>query len=117
MLQKYVISHPNVHGTFVPKNFIVIHFTSLQNKITSHKSRQFAPHHYLLTFNPHLNSLACNYILTPLSKCVILQGKDASKPAGNWFRLLIVRFTKEYWQGIDYKLPEDDTIMSKHVGV
>jgi len=21
------------------------------------------------------------------------------------------------WQGIDYKLPEDDTIVSKHVGV
>jgi hypothetical protein len=25
-----------------------------------------------------------------------LQGKDASKPAGNWFQLLIVLFTKEY---------------------
>jgi len=21
------------------------------------------------------------------------------------------------WQGIDYKLPEDDTVVSKHVGV
>jgi hypothetical protein len=29
--------HPKVHGTFVPKNFTVTHFTSLQNKITSHK--------------------------------------------------------------------------------
>ena len=25
-----------------------------------------------------------------------LQGKDASKLAGNWFQLLIVLFTKEY---------------------
>jgi len=25
-----------------------------------------------------------------------LQGKDASKPAGNWFQLLMVLFTKEY---------------------
>jgi len=31
-----------------------LHFTSL----------------YLFTLNPHLNSLACNYILNPLSKCV-----------------------------------------------
>ena len=25
-----------------------------------------------------------------------LQGKDASKPAGNWLQLLMVLFTKEY---------------------
>jgi len=25
-----------------------------------------------------------------------LEGKGASKPAGNWFRLLMVLFTKEY---------------------
>jgi len=25
-----------------------------------------------------------------------LQGKDASKPAGNWFQLLMVLFMKEY---------------------
>jgi len=91
------------------KNFTVTHFTSLQNKITSHKSLQFTPHHYtshhfssphittlhitsvhptslhftslhftslhLFTLNPHLNSLACNYILNPLSKCVQFTGK------------------------------------------
>jgi hypothetical protein len=43
-----------------------------------------------------MNSLACNYILNALSKCVILQGIDASKPAGNRFHLLIALFTKEY---------------------
>ena len=25
-----------------------------------------------------------------------LQGKDASKPTGNWFQLLMILFTKEY---------------------
>jgi hypothetical protein len=29
-------------------------------------------------------------------KVFSLQGKDASKPAGNWFQLLMVLFTKEY---------------------
>jgi len=58
-----------------------VHFTSL----------------HLFTLNPHMNSLACNYILNPLSKSVFsLQGKDASKPAGNRFQLLTVLFTKEY---------------------
>jgi len=33
-----------VHGIFVLKNFTVTHFTSFQNHITSHKSRQFTPH-------------------------------------------------------------------------
>jgi hypothetical protein len=28
-------SHPNVHGTFVPKNFTVTHFTSNQNHVSS----------------------------------------------------------------------------------
>ena len=89
-----VQGHPNVHGTFIPKNFTVTHFTSLQNKITSHKSRHFTPHHYtslhfktkslhinhvtslhittlhitsLIYTQPHFNSLACNYILNPLT--------------------------------------------------
>jgi GTPase Era involved in 16S rRNA processing len=50
------------------------HFTLLQNKITSYKSRQFTPHH-LFTLNPHSNSLACNYILNPLFKCVQFTGE------------------------------------------
>ena len=41
-----VNSHLNVHGTFIPKNFTVTHFTSLKNKITVHKSRSFTPRHY-----------------------------------------------------------------------
>jgi hypothetical protein len=58
-----------------------LHFTSL----------------HLFTLSPHLNSLACNYILNLLSKCFfILQGKDTSKLAGNWFQLLMVLFMKEY---------------------
>jgi len=28
-----------------------------------------------------------------------------------------MKFTCVTWQDIDYMLPEDDTIMSKHVGV
>jgi putative transposon-encoded protein len=34
-----------------------------------------------------LNSLVCNYIHNHFSKRFILQGKDASKPAGNLFHL------------------------------
>ena len=41
-----------MHVTFVPKNFNVTHFTSLQNKITSHMSCQFTPHHFT-----HLQSI------------------------------------------------------------
>jgi hypothetical protein len=47
--------------------------------------------------------------------------------AGVWFIINIlienfityscIRNTCVTWQGIDYKLPEDDTIVSKHVGV
>jgi len=31
--------------------------------------------------------------------------------------LVIVQNTGVTWQGIDYKLSEDDTVVSKHVGV
>jgi hypothetical protein len=34
--------------------------------------------------------------LTFFINVFILQGKDASKPAGNWFQLLMVLFTEEY---------------------
>jgi hypothetical protein len=63
-------SHTNVHGTFVPKNFTVAHFTSLKKnhltKITSVHSTSL----HLFTLNPNINSLACNYILNLLSKRV-----------------------------------------------
>jgi hypothetical protein len=37
-------------------------------------------------------------------------------------QLLVIQFTTIWntgviWQGIDYKLSEDDTVVSKHVGV
>ena len=74
-----------MHGTFVPKNFTVTHLTSLHFKTQLLHINHVS---YLLSI-PHLNSLACNYILNPLSKSGILQRKGASKPAGNWFQLLM----------------------------
>jgi hypothetical protein len=50
---------------------------------------------HLFTLNPH-NSLACNYIPNPLLTVFSLQGKDDSKLADNWFRVLMVLFMKEY---------------------
>jgi hypothetical protein len=44
--------HPNVRGTLVPKNF-----NSIQNKITSHKSRQFTPHHNTSHHFTYLHSI------------------------------------------------------------
>ena len=44
---------------------------------------------HLFTLSPHLKSLPSNYIQNPLSKLFSLQGKDASKPAGNWFQFLM----------------------------
>jgi hypothetical protein len=34
--------------------------------------------------------------LTPFQKVSSLQGKEASKPAANWFQLLMLLFTDEY---------------------
>jgi hypothetical protein len=74
-----------------------LHFTSKQSHFTSitpvHSTSLHFTSLHVFTLNPHLNSLACNYILNPLFS---LQGRDASKPAGNWFQLLMVLFTKEY---------------------
>ena len=38
---QYTVALMYVHGHFIPIKFTVTHFTSLKNKITSHKSRQF----------------------------------------------------------------------------
>ena len=57
-----------------------LHFTSL----------------HLFTLTTHLNSLACNYILTLFLKVFSLQGKDAIRLAGNWLQFVMVLFTKEY---------------------
>jgi hypothetical protein len=43
-----------------------------------------------------LISLAGSYRLNPLFKVFSLQGKDASKLAGNWLQLLMALFTKQY---------------------
>jgi len=57
-----------VHGTFVPKNFNVTYFTSLNFKT---KSRQFTTLHItsLIYTQPPLE-FPCNYILNPRSKRV-----------------------------------------------
>ena len=46
-----------MHGTFVLKNFNLSHLTSVQNKITSHKSRQFTPNHYTSHHFTYLRSI------------------------------------------------------------
>ena len=73
-------------GAFVPKNFDVSHFTSLQNKITSQKSRQFTPHQftYLHSIATPIPLLVTTF-LTLFLNVFIWQGKDASKTAGNWW--------------------------------
>ena len=93
-----------MHGTFISKNFTVTHFTalhfpSLHFKI---KSRQFTPHHYTSHHFTYLHSpptwipfLVITF-LTLFLNVFSLRRKDASKPAGTWFQLLRVLFTKEY---------------------
>ena len=83
-------------------HFTSLHFTSLQNKISSHKSRQFTPHHYTSHHFTYFHSvptwipLLVTTFLTLFLNVFSLQGKGASKLAGNWFQLLMVLFTKEY---------------------
>jgi hypothetical protein len=70
-------------------NFISLPFTSQQ--ITSYKSPQFSPHHFTyLHAIPTLIPLLVTVFLTLCLKVFNLHGKDASKPAGSWFQLLIV---------------------------
>jgi hypothetical protein len=78
------------------------YLTSLESKITSHKSRQFTQHHYTshhftyFHLIPTWILLFVTTFLTPFLTVFSFQGEDDSKPAGNWFRLVTVRFTKEY---------------------
>ena len=88
-----------VHGAFVHKNFTVTHITSLHFKTNSltHKSRQFTPHHFTYLHSvPTCSPLLVTTFLTLFLNVFSLHGKAASKPAGTWFQLLMVRFTKEY---------------------
>ena len=92
-----------------------LHFTTLQTKNTSHKFRLFIPHHYTshksrLFIPHHYTSHHFTYLHSPLTwipllvttflalflKVLSLQGKDASRLAGNWFQFVMVLFTKEY---------------------
>jgi len=74
-----------------------LHFTSLHNI-----SCQFTPCHYTSRHFTHLLSvptwipLLVTTFLTLFLKMFSIQGKDPSKPAGNWFQLSMVLFTKEY---------------------
>jgi hypothetical protein len=40
--------------------------------------------------------------LTLFLKVFNLQGKDASKSAGNWFQFMMVLFTNEYFRILQY---------------
>ena len=79
-----------------------LNFTTLQTKNTSHKSRLFIPHHYTSHHFTYLNSpltwipLLVTTFLTLFLKVLSLQGKDASRLAGNLFQFVMVLFTKEY---------------------
>jgi len=74
---------------FISKNFTVTHFTSLKNTVISHKSRQFAPHHYSSHHFTHLRSIPTSIpllvttFLTLFLNVFSLHWKDASKLAGN----------------------------------
>ena len=87
---------------FPLKNFTVAHFTSLQSKITTQKPRQSTPHHYTshhftyLHTTPTSNPLPVSTFLILFLNVFSLQGKDASKPAGNSLQFLMVLFMKEY---------------------
>jgi hypothetical protein len=50
----------------------------------------------VFTFNPHLIYLFVTTFLTLFLKVFNLQGKDASKSAGNRFQFMMVLFTNEY---------------------
>jgi len=94
---QYKVTLMYVHGTFIPKNFTVTHFTSLKNNITSHKSCQFTSHHFTYLHSiPTWIPLLVTTFLTLYLNVFSLQGKDACKLAGNCFQLLMVLFTKEY---------------------
>ena len=93
-----------MHGSFVPKNFTIAHFTALdfrtkslyRNHVSSLHITSLHVTSLIYTHSPLEFPLLVTTFLTLFLKVFILQGKDASKPAGNWLQLLMVLFTKEY---------------------
>jgi hypothetical protein len=68
-LQNKITSHK-------PRQFTSRHFTSLQNKITSHKSRQFTPHHFTYLHSPPTRiPLPVTKFLTLFLNVFSLQGR------------------------------------------
>ena len=94
---QYKVTLMYVHGTFIPKNFTATQIPSLKTKITSHKSRQFTSHHfnYLHSIPTWIPLLVITF-LTLFLNVFSLQGKVTSKPAGDWFQLLMILITKKY---------------------
>ena len=73
----------------IPVHSTSLHFTSL---------------HFLHSI-PARIPLLVNKILTPYLKVFSLQGKDASRFAGNWFQVSMVIFKKEYLPTSEGYLP------------
>ena len=76
-----------------PKHFTVTHITSKQiyfTQITSDHSTSL----HLFALNPHFSSVACNYILNPLPKCVQFTGERSCWAC----RYLVPGFTALIWK-------------------
>jgi len=79
-----------------------LHCNSLHFKIKSLLIYHVSSHHYSSHHFTYLPSIPTSVpllvaaFLTLFLKVFSLQGKDASKPAGNLFQLLVVLFTKGY---------------------
>ena len=64
--------------------------------LATHSIRQF-PLHFPSRASPCATTFrTSSTFLILFLKVFSLQGKDASKPAGNWFQFLMVLFTKEF---------------------
>jgi len=73
-------------------HFTSPHVTTLHLTSCHCTFRQFLPHFYSFRFIPLIIAF-----LTLFLKILSLQGKVPNAPAGSWFQLLMVLFTKEYF--------------------
>jgi hypothetical protein len=82
------------------RNSTSLHVTSKQNHFTYitsfHSTFLHCSSLHLFTLNPNWIPSLVTTFLTLFLKVFSLQRKDPSKPADNWFQLLMVLFTKEY---------------------